>query len=154
MRQGAKHGGGKAFTRVRGKKKVQVYKQNVILCRSIAAARKQIADVNSPDEKFIKYQLSMAKKRAESQRKWFERYHYVPGETQYSNFHEQMGVKDGFNKFFSNKDLRASHVNQIRFVQSPITNIKQMHEIRYEKCKLLLHANGAKESLNEKKYPP
>ena len=151
MRQGAKHGGGKAFTRVRGKKKVQVYKQNVILCRSIAAARKQIADVNSPDEKFIKYQLSMAKKRAESQRKWFERYHYVPGETQYSNFHEQMGVKDGFNKFFSNKDLRASHVNQIRFVQSPITNIKQMHEIRYEKCKLLLHANGAKEKSKRKK---
>ena len=111
MRQGAKHGGGKAFTRVRGKKKVQVYKQNVILCRSIAAARKQIADVNSPDEKFIKYQLSMAKKRAESQRKWFERYHYVPGETQYSNFHEQMGVKDGFNKFFSNKDLRASRLS-------------------------------------------
>ena len=119
MRKGAKNGVRKTFKRVEDKKKDQVYKQNVILCRSIASARKQIVDVNSPDEKFIKYQLSMAKKRAESQRKWFERYHYVPGETQYSNFHNQMGVKDGFNQFFSNKDLRTSHVNQIRFVQIP-----------------------------------
>ena len=87
MRKGAKNGVRKTIKRVEDKKKDQVYKQNVILCRAIASARKQIVDVNSPDEKFIKYQLSMVKKRAESQRKWFERYHYVPGETQYSNFH-------------------------------------------------------------------
>lgn len=150
MRKGPKNGVRKTIKRVEDKKKDQVYKQNVILCRAIASARKQIVDVNSPDEKFIKYQLSMVKKRAESQRKWFERYHYVPGETQYSNFHNQMGVKDGFNQFFSNKDLRTSHVNQIRFVRSPITSSKQMHEIRYEKNKLLLHANGAKEKSKRK----
>ena len=134
MRKGAKNAVRKTSKRVQDKKKDQVYKQNVILCRAIASARKQIVDVNSPDEKFIKYQLSMAKKRAESQR----------------NFHNQMGVKDGFNQFFSNKDLRTSHVNQIRFVRSPITSSKQMHEIRYEKNKLILHANGAKEKSKRK----
>ena len=150
MRRGAKNGSSKAFKRMRGDKKAQLYKQNIILSRSIASARKQIVDVDSVDETFIKYQLSMAKKRAELQKKWFERYHHIPGERQYSNFHDQMGVKDGFNQFFSNKDLRTSHVNQIRFVQSPITNDKQMHEIRYEKNKLILHANGSKEKFKQK----
>ena len=80
-----------------------------------------------------------------AQQRWFERYKVIPGEYQFSDYHDQEGMGEGYTTWSWLKEMRSVHCKLIRHAKSYVVEDVEKHEVLADKLAILFDTTEARE---------